>query len=72
MRDVFWPLAGTLLMQTVSAMLFLSVPVMAPVLVSNVARSASSTFDTPKSSSLTTSAWAPNLVMKILLGLRSR
>jgi MFS family permease len=42
MRDVFWPLAGTLLMQTVSTMLFLSVPVIAPVLAAEAGFAASS------------------------------
>ena len=32
MRDVFWPLAGTLLMQTVTSLIFLAVPVLAPVI----------------------------------------
>ena len=36
MRDVFWPLAGTTLMQTVTAVMFLTVPVLAPALVDDV------------------------------------
>ena len=42
MRDVFWPLAGTLLLQTVTAMLFLCVPILAPALAAEAGFDASS------------------------------
>ena len=33
MRDVFWPLAGTTWMQTITSVMFLTVPVLAPALL---------------------------------------
>lgn len=42
MRQVLWPLAGTLLLQTVSALIFLSVPVLAPALAAEAGFPASS------------------------------
>ncbi len=36
MRDVFWPLAGTTWMQTITSVMFLTVPVLAPALVDDV------------------------------------
>ena len=36
MRNVFWPLAGTTTMQTVTAMMFLTVPVLAPAMADDV------------------------------------
>ena len=36
MRDVFWPLAGTTFMQTIMSVMYLTVPVLAPVLLDDV------------------------------------
>ncbi len=36
MRDVFWPLAGTTFMQTITAVMFLTIPVLAPALLDDV------------------------------------
>lgn len=41
MRQVFWPLAGMTLLQTVSVILFLAVPVMAPVVADDLGIDAS-------------------------------
>ena len=41
MRAVFWPLAGMLLLQTLSTMMFLTVPVLAPVLAAELGIAAS-------------------------------
>ena len=41
MRTVFWPLVGTTWMQTVTAMMFLTVPVLAPALADDVGLQAS-------------------------------
>ena len=41
MRDVFWPLAGTTWMQTITSVMFLTVPVLAPALLDEVGFTAS-------------------------------
>ena len=41
MRDVFWPLAGTTFIQTITSVMFLTVPVLAPALLADVGFQAS-------------------------------
>ncbi|MDA1099357.1 MAG: hypothetical protein O2967_10280 [Proteobacteria bacterium] len=41
MREVFWPLAGTTFIQTVTSLIFLTVSVLAPALMDEVGFTAS-------------------------------